>query len=170
MVAQEIESFADLGNVLFNQVFGANPGMGVQRRITHIAKIVMQTLTQRTLQAFKIILLTILFDTAQAIIKQLIIVKLRREILFPLGIAFQKIQFQRCGLPHLVVGRLGKHLAEFVNPWIFKHAEFPSTGGQDQKSSSIRSSSLPLANGSRVTLPSLIRYSLRCRKALRTKI
>src|SRR5690554_112424 len=151
-------------------MLGANPRTGIKGGIPHVAKIVMKAFAQCPLKTLEIVLLAILLNAAETVIQQLVVVMLGGKIFFPFGVAFKKIQLQSRGLPNLVIRCLGQHFAEFMDLWIFKHRVSPLDGDKTQKSSNIRSSLSSLANGSLVTLPSLIKNSLRCRKALRTNV
>src|SRR5690554_4003206 len=153
VIAQVIQGFTHLADVFFDQVLGAHPGAGVQRRVPHIAQIVVQAFTQRPLEALEVVLLAILFEVAQAIVDQLVVVKVRNELFLPLGIAFQKIQLQP-GFHPLLIGRgASEGFAKPGNSGVLDHLLPP--GFTAQKSSSMKSSSS--AKGSSVILPSLIR-------------
>ena len=166
VIAQIIQGFTHLADVFFDQVLGAHPGTGVQRRVPHVAQIVVQAFAQRPLEALEVVLLAILFEVAQAIVDQLVVVKVRNELFLPLGITFQKIQLQP-GFHPLLIGRgAGQGFAKTGNSGVLDHLLPP--GFTAQKSSSMKSSSS--AKGSSVILPSLIRNSRRCRKALRTNV
>src|SRR5690554_4409404 len=166
MITQIVQCFAHLGDVFLNQVFGANPRMSVKRGIAHITQIMVQALTKRPFQPLEVVLLAILFEVAETVIDQFIVIKVRRKVFLPLRVALQKIQFQRGGLPLFIIGSLRQQLAESGYPGVLDHLRPP--GVNAQKSSSMKSSSS--AKGSWVILPSLIRNSRRCRKAFRTNV
>src|SRR5690554_674111 len=166
VITEIVQGLAHLGDVFLDQVLGTNPGTGVKRGIAHVAKIMVEAFPERSLQTIEVVLLTILFDVTEPVIDQLVVVKVRRKVLLPLRIALKKIQFQRGSLPLFIIGSFRQQLAESGYPGVLDHLRPP--GVNAQKSSSMKSSSS--AKGSCVILPSLIRNSRRCRKALRTNV
>jgi hypothetical protein len=69
-------------------MFGAHAGTGVQGRVAHVAQVVMQSLPERPFQAFEIVVLPVLFEAAQAVVDQFVVVEVGGERLLPLGVAF----------------------------------------------------------------------------------
>ena len=121
LITKIVQRFTDLRDVLLDQMLRADARPGIKRGIAHIAQVMVQAFAESAFEAFHVILLAILLEVAQPVVDDFIMIKVGGKILFPLGVALQKVQFQSRCFPYLVVGRVGQHFPELGYSWILEH-------------------------------------------------